>query len=361
MPGVDLNLDLPTLSDTMADIVAKLATALSAIETDLAAQVVPAEINVNSALSLAGNALTNVGSVQMVAGNSPTTPGSLYYTGGEFYMVDATGAVQITSSGSLNVAAVGGFVGDYGGVNPARATYHDISGEFRFTEDTGVWADLVCDDAVLMGSAGSVRLGVDAAITTGRQVIFKSLNAANVSMLVYNGSTSTIEDNNVTRATNPVKVTTLDASGDIVTATDYAHTAEFSQTVSFGGAHFSAGTGSSTSFLVSTTSANYVVWFAPLAMLRVGDQITGWRWRGSLNGAQSATLRLYKREPVTGVETIVDSDSASGAGAFDREYNNTLTNATVLSGFQYFFRLHGTNGQASDSLSYLEVHWDHPQ
>jgi hypothetical protein len=216
MPGVDLNLSLPSLSDSLSTVVSKTAVALSAIEDDLAAQVVTAELNINAALSMNGSSLTDVSSLQLLAGNAPTTNGSIYYhTDGEFYVRTAAGAIKVTSNGSLNTAAAGGFTGDYG-LGTETASYDDASGEFRFTEDTGVYADLVADDVVLNGSSGTVRLGAASAMTDGRSFLVSTLPASGISLLVYDASDSGVKDNNVTRTTNVVKITDLDVSGSIL-------------------------------------------------------------------------------------------------------------------------------------------------
>lgn len=223
MPGVDLNLDLPSLSDSMSDIVAALVVAISTIEDDLSAKVVPAELDINAALSMGGNSLTAVGSVQLMSGNAPTAAGSLYYhTDGEFYMLTSAGAVKVTANGSLNVTAANGIVGDYG-LGPEAVSYDNLSGEYRFTEDTGVWADLVADDLVLNSASGSVRFAVDNAITTARQFILKDIPASGVSALVYNASNSTVESAENQRITNQLKATILDISGNFRHAeVDYA-------------------------------------------------------------------------------------------------------------------------------------------
>lgn len=192
----------------MADVVSKLVTAISAIEDDLTDKVVPAEININGSLSMNGATLTNTGAVQFVSGNDPTAAGSVYYSAGEFYAIDSTGVVQLTANGALNFAAAGAIVGDYGGVNPAKVTYNDAAGEYRFTEDTGVWADLVADDLVLKSASGSVRFGVTNDITTDRSFFIKSLPASGISILTYDASDSSVSAGSVS-AVDALAITTL--------------------------------------------------------------------------------------------------------------------------------------------------------
>lgn len=213
MPGTDLNLDLPSLSDPMSTIVSKLTIALSAIEDDLEPAITPGQININSALSMNGAALTNVGSVQLASGNAPTTPGSFYYADGEFHAVDSTSDVRITLNGAIDASSVGGISG-MGGTD-AAVTYDLASTQFRFTSDTGVWADLVARKLILESASGSVAFAVDNAITTARQFNVKSLPSSGVSLLAYDASGSALVDNDVTRATNDLKVTNVDASGNV--------------------------------------------------------------------------------------------------------------------------------------------------
>src|ERR1700691_5275926 len=98
MIGTPLSLVLPSLSDTMANVVAKTATALAAIQTYVEDQATPAALNVNGNLSFGGNAATDVGYVGLVAGQQPTAPGSVYYYSGEFYLVDSTGTIRLNSA-----------------------------------------------------------------------------------------------------------------------------------------------------------------------------------------------------------------------------------------------------------------------
>lgn len=165
MIGTNLNLDLPTLSDPLATIVSKTVTALSAIQVSIADKATPSALNINSALSMGGNQLTSVGSVTLADGNASAAAGTIYYHLGEFYLIDATGAIQLTASGAINVAGVGGIGGDYGGSNPAQVTYDNASVQYRFMQDGTNWADVKARDFLHtadweqeLGLLGSVNL-----------------------------------------------------------------------------------------------------------------------------------------------------------------------------------------------------------
>lgn len=174
MIGTDLSLSLPSLADTYSVAIAKVAVALQAIEDSIADLATPAALDITGNLSIGGNHLTNVGGLILVSGNSPTSAGSIYYSGGNFYAKDATGVIQLTSSGGINVAGIGAIGGDYGGVNPASVDYDDASGQYRFKEDASTWADGVFDDIILMETGGTdyVRLTAPASVTTTYTLTF---------------------------------------------------------------------------------------------------------------------------------------------------------------------------------------------
>jgi hypothetical protein len=303
MPGIDLNLDLPSLSDTLSTIVSKLVTAVSTIEDDLAEKVVPAEININSSLSMNGSALTNIGSLQMVSGAVPTTAGAMYYSGGEWFVRDATGLIQLTANGALNAASVGGIVGDYGGVNPAKVTYVDASGEYQFTEETGVFADLVCDDVVLKSATagGSVRIGVDSTISTAKQIQIKSLPASGTGMLVYNSATSTLEDGSATTLT-ALGVTTL-------TVTNPIKHSDFTRQVPIipGDTSSTTGTFTITVWKFVKTGAGNTNWIAPL-VVDVGEKVK----TVTVESISGATFTVNVRKYELG--TVVSTGTNSGSG-----------------------------------------------
>ena len=213
MVGTDLNLSLPQLSDTLSVVVSKTATALSAIEDSLASKVTPAGMDISSNLDMSGNLMINAGGLLLTAAtDNPAFPGLAYFYNGEWFLCDNAGAVQITSNGAVNASSIGGISGMSGG---AAVSYDLASQEFRFIASIGVPADLSCDDVLLNGSAGSLRLDCGAGITTTRTFTFNELPASGVSVLVYDAGTSRYVDAQTTRATNVVKVTKIDVSGNV--------------------------------------------------------------------------------------------------------------------------------------------------
>lgn len=98
MIGTDLNLTLPSTTETMATNIARIATALQSIEDSIAERVSPAGININAPLDMQGNALTDVAALQFASGNVPSTAGSFYYYNGAWYAIDDVGTIQASSS-----------------------------------------------------------------------------------------------------------------------------------------------------------------------------------------------------------------------------------------------------------------------
>lgn len=354
MIGTNPNLTLPSGSDTMATVVAKIATALSTLATSIADKATPAAFNINQALSLAGNALTDCSTITLVRGNISTTPGSMYYgTDGEFYAVDVTGtAVKLTANGQINIGGTGGFVGDYVSSNSTGAAYDSASGQFRFTKAAGAqWADVVAANVVHQGSAGSVKIGVDAAINTARIFNFKSLPAAGVSLLVYNAATSTLEDANVTAPTNAVVSVNV---GTLTTTVDEKHTNVWSgpiqMTPSQGSTNFTAGD----VFGISTgTGWGY---HTPTILLRHGDRIKTYTIYTS-TGLGSVQVTLWKR--FLGSAVAVDGPHTfnfSGANG----YSQTIGTPVAISPGEHWWLQFSAGSANGETIDALTVSWDRP-
>ncbi len=385
MPGVDLDLDLPSLSDNMAIIVAKLVTALSAVEDDLAPQITSGELDLDTAVSLGGNALTNVGGVRLTGGESAVV-GTLYIGDDELQIVTAAGTVQITADGALNLASVGAIVGDYGGSNPARVTYDDMSGEYRFTEDTGVYADLVADDLILHGAAGQIRFGIDAALTGSKTVLFKSLPTGS-GLLAYKASDNAIIDAGSETLDGDIATTgyltggylistgNLAVAGDaaivgtanianVLAQTDYKHSYQKSKAVPLG-----SGTAVNVSFLSGGSIAEYA------EATSVGSA----RWRLDLDAGdrlQSVVIQYFKAvastsdltfavllEDRSGLPTTfstVQSHAITGAGSgAAATYTLTLSSPAALTATKSnFFDV--VLPRAGDTVYNVTYYWDHP-
>jgi len=323
MIGTDLDLDLPDLGDSLATIVSKTVVALSAIEDSHADLATPSALDINSNISFGGNHATNVGGVVLAAGNSPTAAGSFYYSGGKFYLKDATGVIQLSADGTINVSSSGGIGGDYGqGGNPAVVTYDDASGQYRFKESTGpdVWADLVVDDVVLMETSGtdSIRLSAPADVTTSYTLTLPAALAA---------------------TSGPLRV---DATGQVSLGAQ-THNRNISP----------AGWQTTPSaWRIQAGAGNGPIYWEPAALssaaetlmapvdLEVGQTITDFRVNVRKNSSDDANLiiTLVKIDETTGVITTVRA-VATNANAPGTD--STLTPAafteTIAAGYSYAF------------------------
>lgn len=336
MLGSPLDLTLPEADDTMADVVAKTAAALANIEDVLEQRVTPASLNINAALPCGGNQITGVGALTLVPAAVPVASGSVYYSDGEFFLVSPAGTVQVTFEGDLNVGATGTIVGDYGGGNPARVTYDDAAGEYRFTEETNVYADLVADDVVLKSAAGSVRLGVTNDITTARSVLFKEIAGSGVSLFVYDSASSTVEMAETKRVTNNVLLTTLDASGNI-SAADHKFTALKYKKLQVATGRVVLGTGSYSSaatpvFTVATVDAGISLCeldYYP--ELDSGEKLREVKLKLNKTSGGNIEVTIYKVD-YSGAFTLVEADTYSTAGVGDLTI--TVADHTALASYE---------------------------
>ncbi len=194
MIGTNLGLSLPLLSDNLATIVSKTSTALSAIQTSIADDATQAAINITGALSFGGNWATDVGGLVLTTGNAPSAAGSVYYSGGEFYMVDATSAIKMTLNGTINVAGVGGIGGDYGGSNPALVSYDTASSQYRFYINGGTltFADIEAREYFATSNGNTIGVKAPAALAASYHVTLPAALPATTKEL-YIGSTGILQ------------------------------------------------------------------------------------------------------------------------------------------------------------------------
>jgi hypothetical protein len=373
MIGTNLGLTLPSLSDSMATMVSKTATALSAIQVSIADKATPAGLNINAALSFAGNWATSVGGIVLAAGNHPTAAGSFYYSGGEFFMVDATGAIQLTSAGALNAASVAGIGGDYGGANPASAIYNNASGQFRFFSNggTSTYADVACLGVVLKGSAGSVRLSCDAAIGSAREMKVKSLPASGTSFLVYASATSTVEDSAVNTDAKTIAgaVTFANAvtiTGDLTLSAELKHP-NWSMNLSLVS---ETGTSTTTGVAIATTHPYRVDltggWFWAsqdiLSRLRGGERLKTISIRTSFGGGRTMNVDLKKAVTDLGGTTTVSvvQNWATVADSGNLLQALTLSSPLTLSGMDRLWLEFSGTAAGSDYWQALSITFDRP-
>jgi hypothetical protein len=297
MIGTFLGLDLPSLTDPLATIVSKTVTALSAIQDSIADQATPAALNMNAALSMGGNAVTNASSLLLAAGTAPTAPGSFYYHAGEFYLIDATGAIRVTSNGTLDAAGVGGIGGDYGGINPALVYYDTASGEYRFYTNGGThaFANLSAHELILNGASGTVTLLVDSSVVTNKTYAIGNLSTNQA--VIFDG-TKLVTGNTVTSTW---------------TASDLHHTSFWEYAIPLFPTMKQSGgiipTGSPWVYPVASGSFDFIS--VPLVGPKNGDTVTSITL--NTQGAGTVTWRLYE-VATDGTTSVAAADVTAGTG-----------------------------------------------
>lgn len=193
MPGIPLNLPIPTLSDTQTQVVTKVAQALTAIETDLTPQVTPSEININTDMQFNGNKAVNVNSIEFTNGTN-NVPGALYYDGADWFVVTPIGTIQLTQGGTINVAGTGGIGGDYVSAS-ALVTFDNTVNKYKFFGAGAVNpSDLEFRNLVLKGTNANVTVGVSNNLLANKTINVESVPAFGIGLLAYDGATNTLID-----------------------------------------------------------------------------------------------------------------------------------------------------------------------
>lgn len=354
MPGIDLNLDLPTLEDNFAVIVAKLVTALEAIEADLAPRIPAGALDITTALDLGGAPLVNAGGVRLMGGES-TVPGTMYMDD-ELRVMTAYGAVQITNNGALNIAGSGGIGGDYGSGAEA-VTYHAGSREYRFNTGPGQWGHVACDDVVLKSAAGThaVRLGASDTLGGSLSIFVQSLPATGVGLLAYRAATSELVDATSVAISQALKLNSLEVNDLTVTGSfDAEHTNTWRTEVPY-----------ETNFMHNVDLRNFELvgqgawsWQSQTLSkcgLRVGDRVRSVRLRIS-KGIGPASIRLKKINDI-GDDTTMQTWTTTQTGNFIWEESVTAPFA-IAAGERWFLELEGP--LAGDVVRGLAISWDHP-
>jgi hypothetical protein len=328
----------------MANVVAKTAAALAALEADIEAKITAGALDITTNLSMGGAALAKVGGVRLGGGESAVI-GTLYMDE-ELAVVTAAGVVQITSGGTLNVAALGTIGGDYGGENPASVTFDDISGEYRFNEDTSVWADLVAGDLVLKGAAGSVRVGVDAGVSGAKTFNFKSFPASGVGGLAFDAASNGLVDATVTRETATHLFTSISCSGTMTAATIKHGDQVISEPLTAFRVGIASGAGVSAADSVAghpyTLVPATVVARWPITGLRAGNRVKKIKIHGIAGGASNPTITALSQTGVNSAPTL--AHMSAGTFLINNYYEMTLdTPLTLASGQSVWVEITGGN------------------
>lgn len=363
MIGTALNLSLPALSDPLAVAIAKIRDALSAIDVTIADKATQGAIEITAPFDLGGNTLDNAGQVKLVSGIVPSTPGSLYYTGNELWMVTAAGAVKITNAGALNIAATGGFIGDYGqsGV-PAGASYSVSTAQYRFFSDSGsgAYAATVSANHKLINAGGfSVTHAPNAAMAASYTAIWPVSLPASASVVQLDNLGNITASPAGAVSCGALTCTTSVSSGDNF------HTFERSGSVPLTPAQeifwcgYAPQNLGELSYVIKTDNGGTWRWTSqphPMWGLRNGDRIVKVRYVLPSTVAGTYTFTLGKQG--AGAQTVVETWTVAGGSAVDAT-RTLVSPGTIADGENWFISILGPDS-ATDVLSFVGVRWTHP-
>lgn len=361
MIGTDLNLVLPELEDTLADIVAKTATALAAIEDSIADAATVAALDIQTALPLNGNALTEVTYIQFVEGNAPdpAIEGSIYYSDGAWYVVDSTGPVRIVEDGALTISSVGAIGGDYTSVG-ALVDFDNITDTYRFRQQIATavrqYAKLRAGDLQLVeykaaGDASvpsnAVTLKSPAALAASYAVTMPAALPGSQVAVQLQSDGDLVASNTFSDivATGGVQAATLEASTNIV------HTFQHRRSLSMFSAHKSGTVSVSTIALTAASAANILM----DCELNQGDQARAVEFYVTKADTQLTYYELWYRDASS--ETVIDSISSDVAGAQTLDFSISPGFAVVGEAEQLFVKVTMVTG---DVLRTVCVLWDRP-
>jgi len=324
MIGTDLNLTLPSTADTYSTAITKVATALQAIEDSIADAATPAGLDITANLSIGGNHLTNVGGVVLAAGNSPSTAGSLYYSGGNFYLKDATGVIQVTSGGALSITSAEGITGDYGS-GPEELTYDNASGEYRFKEESTLYADARMDDLILMepgaSPTDSVRVTAQAMSASYTMTLPAAVPAGDAFLMMDSSGTVTADQGPTLAADQNI---TLQGTGEVKHG-DRVMVLSAAAFVSNGSTSYSYGPN------VSITSTGAATLFASIP-LRTGDRVKHVVFAVFGNASADLTAISVVITTSSGTSSVIGTETVTNAAAAWVDIPVTTTDTVLAAG-----------------------------
>ena len=145
--GDSFSTTLPPVGSAGPTYATDINSILTEVMARLSARVPLSSLLLTSSLDVNGQALLNA--LYLVLNNTSSSPGSspvnrVTAFGGNMYWVGPAGPVQMTAGASLNSAALGGIIGDYGGANPAKVSYDSANTRYEFfhNQSTNTWANL---------------------------------------------------------------------------------------------------------------------------------------------------------------------------------------------------------------------------
>lgn len=337
--GDPFDTDVPAVGASGTAYASDINDLLDEIVVRLEAEVPVSSIaDADAALNMNNQAvqsLSYAGFYEQDAAPSGAPYNRLSVHGDELYYVSAGGVVQITDSGGLNAAALGGFGGDYGS-GPESADFVNATETYEFYDDAAQsqWALLKSRglDVVDEASGYRTRLTSSASIAADQAYALPPADpASGVSVLVINSS------GNILLAENA-------AITNQFTMEPHKHTTEVEQVFGPTETDWWVTTGSAAR---NTTSA-YVTATAPftaeflLPKIPVGRRLKSVKVRLLQSAASTATVTVYSITDGGAPSSIGTANTATAGSAVT--VTCSVTADTVTFGKIYKVRVAMTGG-----------------
>lgn len=339
MSGQAITTTPPTVGGSSGTWGALLNAWIAAIEVEVERKVNPADMTINATLDMNDNEVGETAAVQLTNKSAVLAGASnankIYIKSGELYVSDGNAIqVQLTSAGALNAASIGGFTGDFGGSEPARAAYSAAASSFIYTQDPGVPAKADHGDILLRETAASalaVTIKSPASLAGAYTVTFPAA---------------------VPAGNYPVAM----SSAGVLTVPSIApHGSKIIQ-IPAGAGHTTSGTFSATTGAWSSLGTTPIVIPVPL---EIGQRIRSVSTYVNETGTGVVmTTALYRYNATSDVTAAVGSQVSPGGGANRTVTIGSLTE-TVAAGVYYFVKV--TPGESSQAVYMTEVTVDRGQ
>lgn len=134
--GDTITQPIPVVGTSGTAYATQINAFLTEVKTRLEAAIPVGSLLVGD-IDLNNNALLGASYVGLYQNITPDTSatGSLQNINGDLYYIDSTGAIQLTTGGTINSSGIGGITGDYGGANPAQLRFDDGSKVYQHYDD----------------------------------------------------------------------------------------------------------------------------------------------------------------------------------------------------------------------------------
>lgn len=359
-------------------------------------------LNINADLSLASHSLTNIFSADFALVAAPSSGARRIFwntADNEMYIRTNAGVnIKVTSGAGLNLAAIGGIVGDYGSIG-AEVAYDDANDRYTFKQQTAAsvrqWARLDASDldiyeykaaGVGVVPSNRVRLSSPAALAASYAMLFPAaLPASQVALQVDNAgqmfASNTFPQavtltggiaNNVSLANGATLASgkTLDTTAGTISAgavnattftasTDYKHS--FTHKLGLPAALWQVQgspavfTIDGKSIAISTHTGGTTVPTANVGIpLKANDVITDvFFFVDKLSGAGTLRGRIKSYNALTGVTTDIANAAWPGAG---NTISITGLSTTVIENVAYWIQIEG-GGTTGDVLYHASVRY----